>query len=321
MEGLKKALGLLLQHKWKFLLTIVSTLVFGFLLFPFGDLADLISSQVSKLTNNQVYLQFENMNMSLFPDTGVALKDVHVEGQAFPSLKAQEVIFTPSVMSLISQKPAGTVHAKGFLRGEIEVSMKPGPKSDNGTERQRITLNAKQLSLADLKNLANLPISIKGSTNITSQALVDLSFSEQPDMDVTLKIDRFELPTSNVQTMMGPLTLPELKLTSVELRGRLSAGKLLIEEGNIGKENDELRGTIKGNINLVIQNRGGAISPQMGAYNFDIDLNVRKSLQDRAGLFLTFIDAYKTPNPEGAQYRFKVSATDLQNPPNISAMR
>ncbi len=321
MSQVKTFLRFLLQHKFKFVVALISALVFGFLLFPLGDLTDLVSSQVSKVTQNQVYLQFDNLRMSLFPSTGVALDRVYLEGQNIPPLKAQELVFTPSISSLISQKPAGTVNAKGFMGGDVEVSLKPGTKSDNGVERQKITLNAKSLSLKDIREMAQLPMMMTGSASVTSSALVDLTFQEQPDMDLTLKIDKLNLPTSNVQTPMGPLTLPDLKLSSVELKGRWSAGQFLIEEGLIGKDNDEVHGKIKGSIGLQIQNRNGAFIPIIGGYNFEVDLNMRKSFQDKANLFLSFVDQYKTPTAEGAQYKFKVSATDSQTPPNISAAR
>jgi len=321
MEKIRQIMSLAFRHKWKFVLMMASTVVFLFLLFPLGDLSDLITAQVAKLTNNAIYLQFDNMRLSLFPDAGIALDEVHVEGQGFPPLKSQELVLTPSLMSLLTQKPAGTISARGFMKGQIEVSMKPGTKSDNGVERQKITLSAQKLSLAEIRNLAQLPIQLKGNLDVESQALADLSFQEQPDMDVTLKIDRFEIPSSNLQTIMGPMTLPELKLSSVELKGRLSAGKFLIENGRIGKETDEVRGTIKGNIGMMIQNRNGQLAPQIGAYSFDIDLQMRKTFQDRANLFLTFIDNFKTPLADGAQYKFKVASPDPQMPPNISALR
>ncbi len=309
------------RHKWKFVLMFVSALTFIFLLFPFSDLSDLVSSQVSKLTHNQIFLQFEKMRVSVFPEAGLALDEVYVEGQGIPALKAREIVATPSLSSLITQKPAGTISAKGFLKGDIEVSLKPGTKSENGVERQKVQLTAKRLNLSELRELLQMPIVLKGNVDASSSALIDLTFQEQPDMDFNLKVDRFELPTSNVQTQMGPLTLPDLKLASVEIRGRLSGGKLLIEEGLIGKDSDEVHGTIKGDIGMVIQNQNGSAAPLLGAYNFDINLNIKKSFQDKAQLFLSFIDSYKTPTPEGALYKFRVTAGSPQVPPNISALR
>lgn len=321
MESLAKLFHLLLDHIWKFFLLMFSTSFFLFVLFPLGDLSDLISSQVSKLTQNQLYLQFADLRFSLLPKSGVALENVYIEAQGLPPLKAEELVMTPSLMSLITQKPAGTVTASGFLNGNVEISLSPGQKSDNGVERQKIVLNAKTLSLNELRQITQLPFLLKGNLSASSTALIDLTFHEQPDVDINLKIDRFELPSSNVQTVMGPLTLPELKLSSVEIKGRLSGGRLLIENGVIGKGNDELRGTIKGSIALRLENRGRGLVPVLGSYDFDIDLTVQKSFQERAGLFLTFIDNHKSVTPEGARYRFKVAAQSLQYPPNVTTLR
>ncbi len=68
MEQLRQLIHLIRNGKGgKIFVMILSALVFVFLLFPFDDLSDLISSQVSKLSNNSVYVQFERLKMSLFP--------------------------------------------------------------------------------------------------------------------------------------------------------------------------------------------------------------------------------------------------------------
>ncbi len=320
-EALRKLISLFLKNKGKFVLMLVSALVFSVVLFPFGDLSDLITAQVSKATGNQLYLQFDKMRLSLIPSPGVEMESVLVETRGFPPLSTDELVLSPSLKTLITQKPAGTISAKGFLRGDLDLSMQPGSKSDNGVERQEITINAKSLNLSELRSLLQLPVALRGQVNLSSKALADLALREQPDVDVSLKVDRFELPTSNVNTMMGPLTLPEIKLASVELKGRLSAGKFIIETGVIGKNSDEVYGTIKGNIGLTLQKQGNNVAPIMGSYNFDVNLNVRKSFQEKANLFLTFVDNYKTPTADGAEYKFKVSAGSPQVPPSISALR
>lgn len=321
MEQLRQLLDLIRKGKGKIFVMILSSLVFLFFLFPFDDLSDLISSQVSKLSGNSVYLQFERLKMSLFPQPGVQMDQVYIESLSTPALSAQELVITPSVSGLIQQKPYGHISAKGLLKGDVDLQVGKGPRTENGLERHRIEVKANKVSLHDLRELANLPVLLKGQLNLETTALADLSFQEQPEIEVDMTISKFELPPSNVNTPMGPLTLPDLKLTAVELKGRLAAGRFVIESGTIGKPNDELYGTIKGNIGLNILNRGGAFSPQVGAYNFEIDLKARRSFQDRAALFLGFIDSYKTPTNEGAQYKFKLSATNPMMPPSITAVR
>ena len=321
MSAFKQFFSLLNRHKLKLVVLSLSTTIFLLLLFPFNDLSDLVTTQVAKMTNNQVYVQFDDMRLSVLPTPGVALDNVYVETPTLSGLKAQEVVATPSIRALIFQKPAGQLTAKGFLNGEVEVYLAPGKASDNGVPRNQIELEAKQLSLEQVKNLLQLPVTFRGNLDIESSALVDLSFQEQPDMDVVLKVDKFELPVANVQTPLGPVTLPDLKLSAIEMKGRLSSGKLLIEQGSLGRAGDELVGSIKGSLDLRIQNMGGRMYPVVGGYNLDIDLTVKKSFQDRATLFLTFIDGFKSQQADGAKYSFKVSASNLMMPPSLSPKR
>ena len=154
-----------------------------------------------------------------------------------------------------------------------------------------------------------------------ANAQIDPAFTEQPEADITLKIDKFELPASNLQTPMGAVTLPELKLGQISLKGRLSGGRLNITDGIIGREGDEIFGHIKGNLGITITNNNGTLSPLFGGYNLDIDLKVKRSFQDKAALFLSFVDAYKNPLPDGGQYRIKISAVNFMMPPSIGALR
>ncbi|MFV8258448.1 type II secretion system protein GspN [Bdellovibrio bacteriovorus] len=321
MEQVRQLLKLIRESKGKIFVMVVSALVFAFMLFPFDDLSDLISSQVSRLSNNSVYVQFEKLKMSLFPQPGVKMDQVYIESIRTPAISATELVITPSVRGLIQQKPYGHVSAKGLLKGDVDVQVGKGSKTENGAERHKIEVSAKKISLHDLREMANLPILLKGQLNLESTALADLTFQEQPDIEMNLSINQFELPPSNVNTPMGPLTLPDLKLSTVELKGRLAAGQFVIETGTIGKPGDELYGTIKGKIGLTIVNRGNSFGHQIGAYNIEVDLKTKRSFQERAALFLTFIDGYKTPTSEGSQYKFKVSASNPMMPPSIGAVR
>lgn len=321
MEQFRQLLKLIRESKGKIFVMVVSALVFAFMLFPFDDLSDLISSQVSRLSNNSVYVQFDKLKMSLFPQPGVKMDQVYIESIRTPAISATELVITPSVRGLIQQKPYGHVSAKGLLKGDVDLQVGKGSKTENGAERHKIEVSAKKISLHDLREMANLPILLKGQLNLESTALADLTFQEQPDIEMNLSINQFELPPSNVNTPMGPLTLPDLKLSTVELKGRLAAGQFVIETGTIGKPGDELYGTIKGKIGLTIVNRGNSFGHQIGAYNIEVDLKTKRSFQERAALFLTFIDGYKTPTSEGSQYKFKVSASNPMMPPSIGAVR
>lgn len=321
LDGIKKLISAIFNSKLKIAVMVLSAVVFLFLLFPFNDLGDLVTGQVSRLTGNKIFLQFEELKMSALPGPGMKFEQVYLETPSLPGISAQEIKLAPSITGLIAQKPYGTIDASGLFKGDVQISVKSGTKSDNGVERQKIEINAQKLSLQDLRQVASIPVMMKGRLDVTSTALVDFTFVEQPDVDVNLNISQFELPPSSVMTPMGPLTLPDLKLSSVEIKGRLAAGKLIIENGNIGREGDELRGTITGNMGLTLMNNNGNLNPIVGGYMFDIDLKAKRSFQDRANLFLTFIDTYKTATPDGGEYKFKISAANTMVPPSLSSTR
>lgn len=321
MALIRKAFSTLFNSRLKILVMLLSTVTFLLILFPVNDLGDLVSSQVARLTGNKLFLQFEELKISLFPSPGVKFEQIFVETQGVPGVSAKEIRFTPSISGLISQKPYGAVNAKGLFKGDVQINVKSGARSESGVERQKIEINAQKLNLQDLREVARLPVMLKGNLNLETVAQVDLTFTEQPDVDVSLIMSQFELPPSNVMTPAGPLTLPDLKLSTIELKGRLAGGKLIIENGQIGKEGDELRGNITGNMELTLANAGGSISPVFGGYSFNINLRAKRNFQDRAALFLSFIDNYKTATPDGAEYKFKISAASTMVPPSIGSAR
>ncbi|MFN8792099.1 MAG: type II secretion system protein GspN [Bdellovibrionales bacterium] len=295
----------------------MATTFFLVVLFPLNDISDLVTSEVAKGSNNQVYFQFDSLSLSPVPP-GLRMDKVQVESAQMAGLKADEVVVRPSISGLLRGLPYGSLEANGFLRGHLNVKVGSGEPAEGGQSRSRIELAAQKISLRDLRGLIGLPVPLQGNLDIQSQALADFTFQAQPEGDLEVAIARFELPPSSVQTMMGPLTLPEVKLGQVNLKGRLSRGTFTIEQGDFGKTGDELQLSLKGTLQITLQNLGGQIVPIIGGYNLDVDLRTQPGFQQRAGLFLSFVQSHqKSPG----QYRFKIAAQSMNLPPQISTLR
>ncbi len=303
-------------------LTFIAALIFAFIIFPFSDLTDLISTKISEQTNNTVFLQFDSLKVSIVPQPGVQLDNVYVETQTTPALTAESIVAAPSARGIIQKKPYGDITASGILGGTIEVSTSKAPATEKNPDRLKIVINANSLSLTKIKDIANLPLALKGKLNTSATIETDLALSEQPDADVNLEVSSLEIPPANVNLgSFGQLPTPELKLTTLSLKGRLADGTLIIDSATIGKPNDELYGTIKGRIGMNLIRIGPSrVVPQFSAYNLEIDLKAKKSFQDKANLFLTFLDGYKKDIPGGAHFKFKVSAQSLSAGPSINSM-
>ncbi|MFN7454110.1 MAG: type II secretion system protein GspN [Pseudobdellovibrionaceae bacterium] len=322
MEGFKFFAAWLSAHKGKIGLTILAFVGFLVVLFPFDDLSDLVSREVAKATQNQVFIQFDKMELSLLSGAGIALENVIVETGKLPAIRAQELQLTPSLGGLLSGNPAGSVEALGLMGGEVSASLGSGGVSEKGNDRKKLDFSAENLSLDELRKLGNVPVALQGKLNLTSQALADLTFTEQPEADIQLSIKDFVVPPANIRTAIDTIGISGFKLQGIDLKGRLADGLFLIEDGRIGKEGDEIKGTIKGRMGLQLKNQNGKISQVLGGYNLEIDLIVKKSFQEREKLLLFLLEAYKQPaGPDADRYAVKISANNPFLPPSIGALR
>lgn len=319
---MKDLLTSLNRHKFKLIVSALSTVLFLVYLFPFGDLSDLVTTQVAQKTQNQVYLQFDTMELSLFDGFGLSLQKVSVESPQISALTAEQVTVSPHLPSLIAQKPGGSVSAQGLWGGEISAKLSGGDTSEKGTQRHKILIEASQLSLDQVASFAKLPVPLKGKISLTTEALADLAFVEQPEVELEIKIDNFVLPPTNIQTPLDAISLSGFKLKEVSLKGRLADGLFIIEQSKIGQAGDEIQGSVKGRIGLQLRNNGGRISPIVGGYNFEVDLTIQKSFQEREKLLLFLVDQHKKPaGPSADRFALKISSNNPALPPAISALQ
>ncbi len=313
-----------------FVLFNLSVFIFLILIFPLEDLSDLISGQVAKNTNNQVYMQFENMHLNFLGGASLSVNQLMIESAWTPPLKTQTLKVTPHVFSLLMKQPAGEVEAEGLFQGKVKVVLTKGAKSDTGLARSQLQISADSLNLQELSQTLSLPMSLKGRMNVESKALFDLALQEQPEMDVVINANRFEVPSFNIPTNLGDINIPDLKFQQVQIKGRLSNGSFIFEDTKIGQASaDDLSAVIKGSVGLQIKNGPRGIAPIPGSYSLDIELLIKKSLEARAGTFVNtldtalsaFVQNYKTNNEQGTLMKFKVSGDSFESMPSFSNLR
>ena len=311
----------LFLHKWKIALTFALSLVFFIFLFPLSDLNDLISSEVSKATHDKIYLQLDKIHLNPIKPA-ISFEKIYVETPQISSIGSDELEISPSFSALLARKPGGKVTATGFLKGSLIVSMQPAPSSEKGLDKSKFEITATNLSLKEARQITNIDLPIKGELSLTSQALVDLALAEQPELDLNLTVNKFELASTFIPLReFGQIMLPEIKLGKVEIKGRLSNGKFLIESAKLGTNNDDLYGEIKGELSITLQNNNGFITPILGAYNISIDFKATQLFKNRAKLFLSFLDGYKVDAGTLSSYKFKISSTDVGMPPQFAPLK
>jgi type II secretion system protein N len=320
MDAIIKTFRYVWSQKFKILFTLLFTFVFLFLLFPFKDLNDFVSGQVARLTGNTVYLQFEDMHINPLT-ASVNLDGVLVETSTIDSLNVNSISASPSLAAIFKRQPGGKLVAEGLFGGNAQIRLTPLATLESGALKANVEVVTENIALKDLRETLKISIPLTGSVDINANVTADLSFTEQPDGDVAIVIDNFEMPTTSINSpSFGMVALPEIKFKQVDVKGKLTGGKLIIENAKLGNPSDELSGTLKGDIAVTIQNVGGKILPMMGAYNFNIDLTAKPSFVQKAGFFLNFIDQFKTDDKGSSRYRLKLQAENTSVPPSMSPL-
>lgn len=292
------------RYKGKAALTVLFALIFFVMIFPYNDLSDLVSTKVAALTQNQVYVQFEDLNLDLVPHPALAMNDVSVDLPSLPTLTTSHLAISPSLSALIMLKLGFNLRADNFLGGFLDLTVKPNGKTEQGSQKQSFSLDFNQLKLEQLNKLLNLPVPLQGQANINTAMIVDPQLFEQPEGDFDLTSKKLEIPASSIPTQMGAVQIPTFQFNQVQLKSRIGGGKLIIEDAVLGKESDAFQGRIKGQMDLRLEKYGQSVQPNIGAYEFRIDVTVKKSLEKDLNLLFILVDRFRTPTSDGSRYQF-----------------
>ncbi len=308
-------------HKLKILTAVLAALIFFVLMFPFADLSDLVTEKISAATNNELFLTFENMDLSLLPTPRFKMLKVKAETNSFPALEAGVLSIQPSIASLLAFKAGFVTHAQDFLKGEVELVLKEGGKNENKVVPYKVTLKADKIELGELKKLLNSPLPLKGKVDLQLDANVDFTFTDQPDGDLSIESKNVVMPDTNLPTPFGDLPFPKMTFTKVLLKCRIVGGELILEEVDLGTEKDPVSMQVKGKFDVKINRVDGQLVPNFGAYDLKAKLVVRKGVEKTLELFLGFLDSYKKRNGDVDLYVFRAKGNDFFGPPAISALQ
>jgi type II secretion system protein N len=304
-------LNILRYHKLKILLFVGLTLLFTVLLFPYGDLTSWMTVQVSKLTQQQVYVTSRDLGLSLLPHPGFKLKDVYIEAPQLPPLQAEALTFRPLPFGF----PAGVVQAEGIAGGDatLKFSTKAG-----GTPEQlnKLEIKLDGVSLAQVAQL--LPMGTNMEAKGAVRAMMDIAIPQKAPQnlsgDVTLTITNFATPSFFANTQMGPLEIPALSLSSLQTTVKMENGIVQLKEAQLGAPGDSVVGKVSGQITLGA-GRGAAMI--VSAYDLSLDLTFSDAFlsQPSVSLFTGLMDSmgdvgtrYKHPVSGGVRYAFRISA-------------
>lgn len=308
-------------HKKKILVIIASAIIFALWLFPYEDISDLVTEKIAQASQNQVFVTFEKLSLSFLPVLGLEMQEVKLELQDLPAIEVKALSIYPSLLSLLKMKPGFVANMEDFMKGNVQLTLKPGVSENENVNMQNIDLEVENLDLAQLKNFIRIPLEIRGIASFVITADIDPKMNEQPDGELSLTASQLTLPSTSVPTQFGELPLPEMSFANWLMKGRLVGGDLIIEQLELGSKSDPLSVRMKGRMGLKFMPMpNGGIAPQPGAYDLKLEINSKTAENKDLKLFLGFLDKYKTSTAEHDIYALRIKSINFRANPDMSKL-
>ncbi len=324
MSAVDKIVGpityVLKNQKKTILVALISAVVFAVVFFPYDDLSDMITELISKNTQNQVFVQFDHLGVGFAPPS-IKMENVEVDARVLPStLKAGALRISPSIAGLLAFSPGFSAAIDDVMNGQVAMTYRAGKKVNDSLQMQKVVIDLSKINLKDLSKFMSLPVDLEGRVFASLNSQVDPQFVEQPDGALELKIENFNLPSSTIPTMLGPLSISSVKLSNVIVKGQIRNSELIIDDGVIGAPGETLNGRFKGRFGLKLTRQGQQVVPVWSSYEIKVDLSLDKTAEKNFGPLLSFYDKYKSLTGTGSRYTLKLSAPNFRSPPIDAAM-
>jgi type II secretion system protein N len=295
-------------------------ILFVFFLFPINDLRSVISQKIAEQTNNQVSLEFSQLNLNILPKPSLELEGVSLSTPQFSAIKMASLQISPSILGLISFKPGVSLYGEGVLGGNLDMSFRSGGKNDKNQSQQIVQIYAKNISLNELLAFLKMGIKAGGDVQLSLDSTLDAGGQ---DSEASVKLDSREikLPENTIPTQLGAVTLPPAQISVLQVEGQLKNNKFTITKGSIGKDGDTVTGSIDGSIDMRVM--AGPQGPQVIPTGYDLTVRIRvlNSFMDAFALKAVLESFQSSRSDRETSFNLGLSATSLRGTPSITKIQ
>lgn len=318
VELVKSFLKLIFSNKLKILSFFIFLPLFIIVLFPFGDVSELITGQIAKASGNKVFLRFEEIKLGMLPSPSIDLTGIKADVANFPSLEFNNLSISPSFLGLLTMSPGANIQTENFLKSEINLDYQQGEAIKEGVFVHNLDLEVGHLDLSEVDKTFTLPIRAKGSLDINSKLKLDPTFKKQPEGDFSVTGKKIRLPSTSIVPFPGwEVLIPEVVLKSLSLSGQISESNLVIDNLVAGELSDKLQIKVKGQTGLEFSAKGPA---QIKNYNLRVQISIDKQFSSEIS-FLEMLEPYLVKSGNKLTYQFKMAGKDIYNIPNLSKLK
>ena len=309
-----------LMRWFRYILLFLGCYVLFFLMvFNYQDL----ETEITKVASQQgAYLQFNDLSLGLFPTPSVQLKDLVVTLRQTPEIQMDEVVARPHIPSFLAFKQGVSTDIKGFLGANIEAQLKQtGVTEDNqplfAFEADVSGLNIEE-ALSTFAPTLRLPLIASGQINAVLKGSSPQQMDRNTESEFSLTSNNVNLKNIVLDTPLGPLQMPDVKLSQLNLVGRLVNQELIIEESRIGGDGDLVRARIKGQVPVDFGRRG----PQLAGYNLKVEVRLSSQgvneIKARVGDVFGLLQPSQTAGGSAPTYTLNLQSSSMYRPPRIN---
>src|SRR6185312_1616968 len=119
------------------------------LVFPYDDLSDMITELIAQNSQNQVFVQFDDLGIGFFPPS-LKMSNVSLDTPILPTVKAKKLFLAPNIAGLLAFSPGFSASIEDVLKGDIQIDYRSGKKLPNDAREQNVKVSVDKIDLKSL---------------------------------------------------------------------------------------------------------------------------------------------------------------------------
>lgn len=299
--------------KWIFL-TLLLTFIIFILRFPWNKTVQKIASHFQTVL--PISGDPENIKLLFFPP-GIAFYKHSIDNPSFLSQYEMDAIkVLPAFSKLLALDPGVKVSVE---KEKSSIAFTLWLKNKKIKEEEIKEIHIKGSSPEINLSLINTPensLKASGKTTFRFELTLQENNLQKTKGSLSLTGTGIEIKNGLITTNLGPINLPDLKWSKVNLKTEMKEGELVIERLELGTNQDPLFIQMRGNMELNA--RGRRIQPSY--YDFqtkiEVDANLKSNLITTIDLFLADT---KTSIENGVRYLARIKGSG-HKPPDIEKL-
>jgi len=297
--GLKKIFSLLFKNKVYLFLILSFTAFFFILRFPLNEWLEKNIKDLQKESPLTREISFNDLKAKWLPP-GLLFQDVSFVYKGKTS-RLDSALVSISLKDWIAFKKGFNVQLRyGRSKLFFNFKTKPAPAEEELVDEleRKIYFLRGSSSLIDLKDLSFLYPNMSGDLKI--QFFYQGSFQDVAGMtgELNLTGENISFSELKLNTLLGPLNLPSIKWTKLEIELEIKEGELIFKTVELGGEKDDLKVKMRGSGAFRSVRRAVRLS----SYNIELQIDIDKKIP--FGFLDLMFASYK--EDKGDFYRYSV---------------